>query len=90
MTKKGRVRTFRTQGCEVGLTPPVVAIDELGAVGFCASKEKAELSLLTQIALKVSSSGVILVVASQFASVDTIPNAVGLTFDKNSSQLCAC
>ena len=32
--------------------------------------------MLTQIALKGRSSGVILVVASQFASVDTIPNAV--------------
>ncbi len=27
---------------EVGLTPLVVAIDELGAIGFCASKEKAK------------------------------------------------
>lgn len=63
---------------EVGLTPLVVAIDELGAIVASAqAKEKAELiALLTQIALKGRSSGVILVVASQFASVDTIPNAV--------------
>lgn len=63
---------------EVGLVPLVVAIDELGAlVASAQAKEKAELiALLTQIALKGRSSGVILVVASQFASVDTIPNAV--------------
>lgn len=63
---------------EVGLIPLVVAIDELGAlVASAEAKEKAKLiSLLTQIALKGRSSGVILVVASQFASVDTIPNAV--------------
>ena len=63
---------------EVGLTPLVVAIDELGAlVASAGTKEKAQLvALLTQIALKGRSSGVILVVASQFASVDTIPNAV--------------
>lgn len=63
---------------EVGLIPLVVAIDELGAIVASAqAKEKAELiALLTQIALKGRSSGVILVVASQFASVDTIPNAV--------------
>lgn len=63
---------------EVGLTPLVVAIDELGAIVASAqAKEKAHLiALLTQIALKGRSSGVILVVASQFASVDTIPNAV--------------
>lgn len=63
---------------EVGFTPLVVAIDELGAlVASAQAKEKAELiALLTQIALKGRSSGVILVVASQFASVDTIPNAV--------------
>jgi hypothetical protein len=63
---------------EVGLIPLVVAIDELGAlVASASAKEKAQLvALLTQIALKGRSSGVILVVASQFASVDTIPNAV--------------
>lgn len=63
---------------EVGLTPLVVAIDELGAlVASAGAKEKAQLvAFLTQIALKGRSSGVILVVASQFASVDTIPNAV--------------
>lgn len=63
---------------EVGLTPLVVAVDELGAIVASAqAKEKAQLiALLTQIALKGRSSGVILVVASQFASVDTIPNAV--------------
>lgn len=63
---------------DVGLTPLVVAIDELGAIVASAqAKEKAQLiALLTQIALKGRSSGVILVVASQFASVDTIPNAV--------------
>ena len=63
---------------DVGLVPLVVAIDELGAlVASAQAKEKAELiALLTQIALKGRSSGVILVVASQFASVDTIPNAV--------------
>lgn len=63
---------------DVGLTPLVVAIDELGAIVASAqAKEKAHLiALLTQIALKGRSSGVILVVASQFASVDTIPNAV--------------
>lgn len=63
---------------EVGLIPLVVAIDELGAlVASAEAKEKAKLiALLTQIALKGRSSGVVLVVASQFASVDTIPNAV--------------
>ncbi len=54
------------------------------------AKEKRS-ALLTQITLKDSSSGVILVVASQFASVDTIPKCGKVTtFDKNSSQLCAC
>lgn len=50
---------------EVGLIPLVVAIDELGAlVASAGTKEKAQLvALLTQIALKGSSSGVILVVA---------------------------
>ena len=63
---------------EVGLIPLVVAIDELGAlVASAGTKEKAQLvALLTQIALKGRSSGVILVVASQFASVDNITNAV--------------
>ncbi len=61
----------------MGLTPLVVAIDELEGLASAQAKEKAELiALLTQIALKGRSSGVILVVASQFASVDTIPNAV--------------
>ncbi len=73
----------------------VVAIDELkGYCGFCASKRRSRADrfcLLRNSLKKVSSSGVILVVASQFASVDTIPNAVKVTaFDKNSSRLCAC
>ena len=73
-----RQQRLGLRASEVGLTPLVVAIDELGAlVASAQAKEKAELiALLTQIALKGRSSGVILVVASQFASVDTIPNAV--------------
>lgn len=73
-----RKQRLGLKASEVGLTPLVVAIDELGAlVASAQAKEKAELiALLTQIALKGRSSGVILVVASQFASVDTIPNAV--------------
>lgn len=77
---KGGARQGRLglKASDVGLVPLVVAIDELGAlVASAQAKEKAELiALLTQIALKGRSSGVILVVASQFASVDTIPNAV--------------
>ena len=73
-----RQQRLGLKASEVGLTPLVVAIDELGAIVASAqAKEKAQLiALLTQIALKGRSSGVILVVASQFASVDTIPNAV--------------
>lgn len=73
-----RQQRLGLKASDVGLTPLVVAIDELGAlVASAQAKEKAELiALLTQIALKGRSSGVILVVASQFASVDTIPNAV--------------
>ena len=63
---------------EIALNPLVVAVDELGAVVASAdSKEKAKLvALLTQIALKGRSCGVVLVVSSQFASVETIPNAI--------------
>jgi hypothetical protein len=63
---------------EGGLNPLVVAVDELGAVMAAAdSKKKARIvALLTQIALKGRSCGVVLVVSSQFASVETIPNAV--------------
>lgn len=73
-----RQQRLGLKASDVGLVPLVVAIDELGAlVASAQAKEKAELiALLTQIALKGRSSGVILVVASQFASVDTIPNAV--------------
>ena len=73
-----RQQRLGLKASDVGLTPLVVAIDELGAIVASAeAKEKAKLiALLTQIALKGRSSGVILVVASQFASVDTIPNAV--------------
>ena len=73
-----RQQRLGLKASEVGLTPLVVAIDELGAIVASAeAKEKAKLiALLTQIALKGRSSGVIFVVASQFASVDTIPNAV--------------
>ena len=76
--ESARQQRLGLKASEVGLTPLVVAIDELGAlVASAQAKEKAELvALLTQIALKGRSSGVILVVASQFASVDTIPNAV--------------
>ncbi len=58
----------------------MVAIDELGAiVGFCAKQRKQIDRFAYQIAFKRSPlSGVILVVASQFASADTIPNAVAL------------
>lgn len=63
---------------EIALNPFIVAVDELGAVMASAdSKEKARIvALLTQIALKGRSAGVILVVSSQFASVETIPNAI--------------
>ena len=73
-----RLGRLGLKASEVGLIPLVVAIDELGAlVASAEAKEKAQLiALLTQIALKGRSSGVILVVSSQFASVDTIPNAV--------------
>lgn len=63
---------------EIALNPFIVAVDELGAVMASAdSKEKARIvALLTQIALKGRSCGVVLVVSSQFASVETIPNAI--------------
>jgi hypothetical protein len=63
---------------EIALNPFVVAVDELGAVVASAdNKEKARIvALLTQIALKGRSCGVVLVVSSQFASVETIPNAI--------------
>ena len=63
---------------EIALNPFVVAVDELGAVMASAdSKDRARIvALLTQIALKGRSCGVILVVSSQFASVETIPNAI--------------
>ncbi len=50
--QEGASGTFRTQGWRVGLTPLVVAIDELGAIVASAqAKEKAELiALLTQMA----------------------------------------
>ncbi len=50
-----------SEASEVGLTPLVETIDrDSGAVKLCASKRKAELiALLTQIALKGRSSGVI-------------------------------
>lgn len=63
---------------EIALNPFVIAVDELGAVMASAdSKEKARIvALLTQIAMKGRSCGVVLVVSSQFASVETIPNAI--------------
>lgn len=63
---------------EIALNPFIVAVDELGAVMASAdSKDRARIvALLTQIALKGRSCGVILVVSSQFASVETIPNAI--------------
>ena len=63
---------------EIALNPFVIAVDELGAVMASAdSKDRAKIvALLTQIALKGRSCGVILVVSSQFASVETIPNAI--------------
>lgn len=63
---------------EIALNPFIVAVDELGAVVASAdSKERAKIvALLTQIALKGRSCGVVLVVSSQFASVETIPNAI--------------
>ncbi len=69
-------------GLRGGTDPLVVAIDELGAVVVWQAKKSRVDALLTQIALKGRSGGVILVVASQFASVDTIPNAVRSTLDK--------
>jgi ABC-type dipeptide/oligopeptide/nickel transport system ATPase subunit len=63
---------------EIALNPLVIAVDELGAVMASAdSKDRAKIvALLTQIALKGRSCGVVLVVSSQFASVETIPNAI--------------
>lgn len=63
---------------EIALVPFVIAVDELGAVMASAdSKDRAKIvALLTQIALKGRSCGVVLVVSSQFASVETIPNAI--------------
>lgn len=63
---------------EIALNPFVIAVDELGAVMASAdSKDRAKIvALLTQIALKGRSCGVVLVVSSQFASVETIPNAI--------------
>ena len=63
---------------EIALNPFIVAVDELGAVMASAdSKDRARIvALLTQIALKGRSCGVVLVVSSQFASVETIPNAI--------------
>ncbi len=59
----------------MGLTPLVVAIDELRAVKL-RKQRKSRADRFAQIALKGRSSGVILVNLAQFASVDTIPNAV--------------
>lgn len=63
---------------EIALNPFIVAVDELGAVMASAdSKDRARIvALLTQIALKGRSCGVVLVLSSQFASVETIPNAI--------------
>ncbi len=63
---------------EVGLIPLVVYPDELGAlVASAGTKKKAQLvAFAYSNSSKGRSSGVILVVASRFASVDTIPNAV--------------
>lgn len=63
---------------DIALNPFIVAVDELGAVVASAdSKDRAKIvALLTQIALKGRSCGVVLVVSSQFASVETIPNAI--------------
>ncbi len=38
----------------MGLTPLVVAIDELGAIGYEAKRKAELIALLTQIALKVA------------------------------------
>lgn len=63
---------------DIALNPFIVAVDELGAVMASAdNKDRAKIvALLTQIALKGRSCGVVLVVSSQFASVETIPNAI--------------
>jgi hypothetical protein len=63
---------------EIALNPFIVAVDELGAVMASAdNKDRAKIvAFLTQIALKGRSCGVVLVVSSQFASVETIPNAI--------------
>ncbi len=54
--------------------------------GFCAKQKKTRADRFAYSdSLKGRSSGVILAVASQFASVDTIPNAVR-SGDKNSSR----
>ncbi len=77
----------------MGLLGLVVAIDEPGAIVASAQSVKKSRAdrFAYQIALKGRSSGVILVgLFPRFASVDTIPNAVRSTFDKNSSRLCAC
>ncbi len=56
-------------------------------VASAQKQRKAELIAAYSDSSKGHSIGVILVVASQFASVDTIPNAVRPpAFDKNSSH----
>ncbi len=76
----------------VGLIPLVVAIDELGALVASAGTKKSAASRFAYSKIaRLRSSGVILVVASQFAGVDTIPECREVaTIDKNSSRLCTC
>ncbi len=84
--KKGTSGTFRAG--EVGLAH-VVAIDELGAVGFCASKKKKQgWSLLTRN-VKGRSSGALFLVASQFIALILSQILVKVTtFRQNSSRTC--
>ncbi len=71
--QRGHVRDTSRLIVRWGLIPLVVAIHWARRSVTSAGTEKAQLvALLTQITLKGHSSGVILVVASQFASVDTL------------------
>ncbi len=70
--------------------PLVVAIVELRAIVASAQARKSRADRFASDNAQRSLSGVILVVASQFASVDAIPNADKFTtFGKILPQLCA-
>ncbi len=58
--------------------------------GFCASRKAEPIGTLYSNSAKRSLKWRYSCSCSQFASVDTIPNAVRYAFWQNSSRLCAC